>query len=148
MAAMTVLSQSQPETQSPIGPPSSPPKRQTIIGCWNVRTMAETKRAGQVAKEMKGYWIKVVTGIDEVCPELLRADMGDTARRVTSGHKKLWETLRWPKLWKKELVLKVIKRGSFHECNSWRGLTLLPVISRIFCRMRLEQINKGIDKKL
>ena len=33
VAAMTVLSQSQPETQSPIGPPSSPPKRQTIIGC-------------------------------------------------------------------------------------------------------------------
>ena len=47
-----------------------------------------------------------------------------------------------------EFVLKVIKRGSFHECNSWRGLTLLPVISRIFCRMRLEQINKGVDKKL
>ena len=91
-AAMTILSQSQPETQSPIGPPSSPPKRQTIIGCWNVRTMAETKRPGQVAKEMKGYWIKVVTGIDEVCPELLRADMEDTVSRVTSCHKKLWET--------------------------------------------------------
>ena len=57
-----------------------------------MRTMAETKRAGQVAKEMKGYWIKVVTGIDEVCPELLRADMEDTVSRVTSCHTKLWET--------------------------------------------------------
>ena len=91
-ATMTILSQSQPETQSPIGPPNSSPKRQTIIGCYNVRTMAETKRAGQVAKDMKGYWIKVVTGIDEVCPELLRADVGYTASRVTSCHKKLWET--------------------------------------------------------
>ena len=54
--------------------------------------MAETKRARKVAKEMKGYWIKVVTGIDEVHPELLTADMGDTASRVTSCHKKLWET--------------------------------------------------------
>ena len=99
--------------------------------------MAETKRAGKVAKEMKGYWRKVVTGIDEVCPELLRADMGHTASRVTTYHKKLWETERWPKLWKKELVLKVLKRGSLHGCNNW-----------IFCRLRLEQINKGVDKKL
>ena len=91
-ATMTILSQSQPETQSPIGPPNGSPKRQTIIGCYNVRTMAEKKRAGQVAKDMKGYWIKVVTGIDEVCPELLRADMEDTVSRVTSCHKKLWET--------------------------------------------------------
>ena len=109
--------------------------------------MADTKRAGQVAKEIKGYWIKVVTGIDEVCPELLRADMRDTVSRVTSCHKKLWETYRWPKPWKKKLLLKVLKRGSFHECYNWRGVTLLPVISRIFCRIRLEQINKGVDKK-
>ena len=54
--------------------------------------MAETKQAAQVAKDMKGYWIKVVTGVDEVCQELLRADMGDTASRVTSCHEKLWET--------------------------------------------------------
>ena len=47
-----------------------------------------------------------------------------------------------------ELVLKVIKRGSLHKCNNWRGLTLLTVIGSIFCTMRLEQINKGVDKKL
>ena len=47
-----------------------------------------------------------------------------------------------------ELVLKAIKRGSLHECNNWRGVTLLSVISRIFCKMRLEQISKGVDEKL
>ena len=87
-------------------------------------------------------------GVDQVCLELLRDDMEDTASRLTSCYNRLWESERWPKLWKKELVLKVLKRGSLHECNNWRGVTLLPVISRIFCRMRLEQINKGVDKKL
>ena len=46
---MTLLGQSQPEAQRLIGPIVAP-MRQTIIGCWNVRTMAETTRAGQEAK--------------------------------------------------------------------------------------------------
>ena len=46
-AAMTLLGQSQPETQKSIGPIVAP-KRQTIIGCWNVRTMAEKTRLQHV----------------------------------------------------------------------------------------------------
>ena len=46
---------------------------------------------------------------------------------------------------------KVFKKGDLHKCNNWRGVTLLPVNGKIFCdycRMRLEQIKKGVDKKL
>ena len=51
-------------------------------------------------------------------------------------------------MWKKELVVKVFKKRSLHKCNNCRGVTLLPVSSKIFCRMRLERIKKGLDKKL
>ena len=51
-------------------------------------------------------------------------------------------------MWKKELVVKVFKKRSLHECNNCRGVTLLPVSSKIFCRMQLERIKKGVDKKL
>ena len=44
--------------------------------------------------------------------------------------------------------MKVFKKGDLYKCNSWRGVTLLPVTSKIFCRMLLEQIKKGVDKKL
>ena len=40
-ATMTPLGPSQPEAKRSIGPIVAP-KRQTIISCWNVRTMAET----------------------------------------------------------------------------------------------------------
>ena len=56
---MTLLGQSQLEAQRLIGPIVTP-KRQTIIGCWNVRTMAETTRAAQLAKVMKEYGIEVL----------------------------------------------------------------------------------------
>ena len=60
---MTLLGQSQRKVQRPIGPIVTP-KQQTIIICWNVRTMAETTRTGQLAKVMKEYGIEVL-GISE-----------------------------------------------------------------------------------
>ena len=51
-------------------------------------------------------------------------------------------------MWKKELVVKVFKKRSLHKYNNCRGVTLLPVSSKIFCRMQLERIKKGVDKKL
>ena len=62
-AAMMLLGQSHLEAQRLIGPIVAP-KRQTIIDSWNVRTMVETTRAGQVAKEMKEYGFQVL-GISE-----------------------------------------------------------------------------------
>ena len=53
-------------------------------------------------------------GVDEVCPELLTADMEDTAARLTSCYNRIWETERWPKVWKKGLVVKVFKKGDLH----------------------------------
>ena len=83
-----------------------------------------------------------------MCPELFRADMEDTASRLTSCYNRLWETERWPKVWRKGLLVKVFKKGDLHECNNCRGPTLLHIISKIFCRMLLERIKKGVDKKL
>ena len=45
-------------------------------------------------------------------------------------------------------MVKIFKKGDLPDCNNWRRVTLLPVISKIFCRMMLEQIKIGIDKKL
>ena len=63
-------------------------------------------------------------GVDEVCPELFRTDMEDTASRLTSCYNRLWETERWPKVWRKGLLVKVFKKGDLHECNNRRGPTL------------------------
>ena len=46
------------------------------------------------------------------------------------------------------LVAKVFKNGNLRDCNHWRRVTLLPVIGKIFCRMLLERIKKGVNKKL
>ena len=80
----------------------------------------------------------------------LNAKVGNnnTNREDVMGKFGVGVTERWPKVWKKGLVAKVFKKGDLHQCNNWIGVTLLPVISKIICRMLLERIRKGVDKKL
>ena len=46
-------------------------------------------------------------------------------------------------MWKKGFMVKIFKKGDLPDCNNWRRVTLLPVISKIFCRMMLELIKIG-----
>ena len=94
------------------------------------------KRLQEVKDALKRTKPGKAAGVDEVCPELLSADMEDTGSRLASCYNRLWETDRWPKVWRKELV-ELFKKGSLRECNNWRAVTLVPVISKIFCRMQL-----------
>ena len=70
-AVVMLIGQSRQEAQKPIGPIVAP-KHRTIIGCWNMRTMAEATQAGQVAKEMKEFGIEV-PGISETRWEDIRS---------------------------------------------------------------------------
>ena len=62
---------------------------ETDLGRWpleEVKDALKRTKPGKVAR------------VDELCPELLRADIEETASRLTSCYNRVWETKRWPKL--------------------------------------------------
>lgn len=87
-------------------------------------------------------------GSNKVGPELLKADMELTATKLAILYNRILIMERWPKVWKKALIVKICKKGSLCDCHNWRGVTLLPIISKVFCRMLIECIKSGVDKKL
>ena len=46
------------------------------------------------------------------------------------------------------VIVKVPKKGNLRECTNWRGITLLPVVSKIFGRVLISRIKKGVDNIL
>lgn len=108
-------------------------------GDW---TVDEVKSALKSVKSGKA------AGIDEISPELLKADLDGTAGRLCAVYNSLWNEERWPQVWKKGLIHKIFKKGDARDCNNWRGITLLPIDSKIFCRMIINRMKKGVDKKL
>ena len=53
-----------------------------------------------------------------------------------------------PKSWSKGLIVKLPKKDNLCEYTNWRGITFLPVISKIFGRVSISRLKKGVDNIL
>ena len=61
---------------------------------------------------------------------------------------KIWETEEIPEDWIKGLIVKPPKRGNLTDCDNWRGITLIPVIMKIFGSAIINRIGVCVDNKL
>ena len=87
-------------------------------------------------------------GADRVTVEMLKADINATVDRLTALFNKIWKEETTPNRWNSGLIIKVPKKGDLTDCNNWRGITLLPVISKIFGRILINRLTNGVDKVL
>jgi hypothetical protein len=53
-----------------------------------------------------------------------------------------------PEDWRKDILIKIPKKGNLIECNDWRGITLLSISSRIMTIVILTRIREKIDQGL
>ncbi|CAC5373530.1 unnamed protein product [Mytilus coruscus] len=53
-----------------------------------------------------------------------------------------------PSDWSKGLIVKLPKKGNLRNCDNWRGITLLSVTIKVFCKILLKLIDKIVDEKL
>ena len=50
--------------------------------------------------------------------------------------------------WRKGLIFKLPKKGDLSNCGNWRGITLLSVPSKVFCRVLLKKIDSALYSKI
>ena len=79
--------------------------------------------------------------------ELLKADLEFTPDRVKELTDTIWNLEKVPLKWKRGLIIKVPKKGNLRECKNWRGVTPLPVVSKILGRIVIDPIRMGIDDR-
>ena len=60
----------------------------------------------------------------------------------------IWSKEQVPEGWKKGLLIKLPKKGDLSHCKNWRGIMLLNMASKVFCRVILERIKTALDGKL
>ena len=54
-----------------------------------------------------------------------------------------------PEDWKKSLIVKVPKKGVLTHCDTYRGISLLSVPSKILCRVLNDSgVKSGVDKMI
>ena len=79
------------------------------------------------------------SGIDSITAELLKADIELATDKVKQLTDKIWEEERIPTKWKQGLIIKLPKKGNLKQCKNWRGITLLPIISKVLSRVIIDK---------
>ena len=87
-------------------------------------------------------------GSDNICTEMLKSDIHFAGRVFTDLFRDTWTNDVIPNHWNKGLIVKLPKKGDLQHCDDWTGITLLSVLSKIFCRVLLNRIEGAIDVKL
>ena len=110
-------------------------------------------RAGRITRiEIKNAIKKLkngkAAGFDNIPPEAIKAG-GETSEEVLLDLcNRIWSEEKVREEWKKGLLIKLPKKGDLSYCKNWRGIMLLNMASKVFCRVILERIKIALDKKL
>ena len=90
-------------------------------------TLGEVTSAIQKLKNGKA------PGEDGVFAEMLSSETVATPLLLQRILQDIWETEDIPDDWKRGVIVKLPKKGDLADCNNWRGITLLPITSKVFC---------------
>ncbi|GFR88122.1 endonuclease-reverse transcriptase [Elysia marginata] len=86
-----------------------------------------------------------VPGDDAVCFEMLKAETEETPVILSDILQNIWTEGNVPSPWRKGTITKLPKKGDLGDCGNWRGITLLSLTSKIFCRIILKRIICAVD---
>ena len=76
---------------------------------------------------------------------MLKTDIHFAGRVFTDLFKDIWTNNVIPSIWNMGLIVKLPEKGDLQNCDNWKGITLLSVPSKIFCRVLLHRIEGATD---
>ena len=125
----------------PLNPPEVEPNDELNIKTGRI-TRIEIKNAIKKLKNGKA------AGCDNIPPEAIKAGEDTSEEVLLDLCNRIWSEEKMPEGWKKGLLIKLPKKGDLSYCKNWRGIMLLNMASKVFCRVILEHIKTALDGKL
>ena len=131
----SILNRPEPEQVAEI-----PPAVEDLAICIDPPTMEEVKAAIKAMKSRKA------SEADGMTAEMLKAEETETPRLLMRIFRKIWESETIPEAWKTGFIVKLPKKGDLGECNNWRGVTLLPITSKVFSKIIHTRLAETLDE--
>ena len=105
-------------------------------------TSEEVRRAIKMLKSRKS------PGIDNINAELLKESIITSTHELEILFNRILNEQEIPSDWKRSLIITIPKKGDMTICDNYRGISLLSVPSKVFCRIIIDRIREGIKDKL
>jgi len=60
---------------------------------------------------------------------------------------RVWEGEGWPEVWKKGVIVPVVKKGEGGRVEDYRGVTLMPTLYKVYMEVLAERIREEVEGK-
>ena len=77
---------------------------------------------------------------------MLKAEETEKPRLLMCTFREIWERETIPEAWKTGLIVKLPKKGDLGNCDNWRGVTLLPITSKVFSKIIHTRLAEVVDE--
>ena len=114
----------------------------TLNICMGKIKVAEVTAAIKSLKNNKS------AGIDDIPAELLKYGKNVLAKWLVNFFNEIWHKEEMPTEWTKGVIVKLPKKCYLGDCNNWRGITLLSVPGKVFCKVLLNRLQTQVDRNL
>ena len=102
----------------------------------------------EIIKAIKSLKSGKAPGNDQLSAELFKTDPALAADILLPLFHQIWHDEEIPKTWSEGNIIKLPKKGDLTNCNNWRGITLLSIPSKIFCKILINRIRETVDTQL
>jgi len=102
----------------------------------------------EVQRAIKSLVNNKAPGMDEITAEMLKHGKETVAEQLVELFDMIWRDVEVPTDWKKEVIIKLPKKGSLNDCNNWRRITLLSTPGKVFSRVMLNRLQGAVDRTL
>lgn len=102
----------------------------------------------EVQKAIKKMANNKSPGIDQIPSEVYKHGGNDIIRWMTAIFNTAWMTGEVPDDWGRAVICPVYKKGDRQECGNYRGISLLPHISKIYERVVENRLREVVEEKI
>ena len=127
--------------------PNSPPQGREDEG-EKIDMSVEAPTTGEIKAALGTLKNGKAPGADQITAEMLKADTEQTSQEMKRILDLIWTEEKIPERWTKGLICKIPKKGNLQDCNNWRGVTLLPIASKVLSKILINRIQTGVDHAL
>jgi hypothetical protein len=123
-----------------------------VIDPRNIEIIEEISTGPFTEEEVKNALSKLkngkAAGVDNISGEMLKAGGEITSRKLLQIFENVRKDFNMPEDWKKSMIAKIPKKGDLTKCDNSRGISLLSIPGKVFCRVIMERIREGVEQKL
>ena len=102
----------------------------------------------EIVKAINSLKNNKAPGIDNITAEVLKTDIRFATDWLYDLFYKVWNAETIPVDWCRGLIIKLPKKGDRTHCTNGRGVTLLSVPSKIFCKIIQMRLSDAINNIL